>query len=639
MNENTPVYKELKVLSLEDSLQDFEIISDYLDGIAENLEMTRSYLQQDFRLKLQTCRFDIILVDFNLPGFNAFRALEIARETCTETPLIVVSGAIGEETAIELLKQGAVDFVMKDKLERLPFAVERALKEAHEKIGHLKAQAELLHFHELMRYIIEHNRSAVAIFNNELKYIYVSQKYLTDYNILEKDIIGKHHYDLFPELSEEIRSAHVRSLAGEVLRKDEDPFYLKDGSLAWVSWECRPWYEADESIGGMVLYTEFITERKRSEMHAKLAGEILSLMNTTIPLAETITRTMDMIKENTGLEAIGIRLHKEEDFPFFCHRGFTDDFVAKENSILSFNEDGTVCRHIDGSPLHECTCGLIISGRVDPSSPCYTEGGSFWTNDSTVFLDLPPEKDLRFKPRNRCIYDGYCSIAIIPIKAEGTIIGLLMLNDTRKDRFKLNMIQFFESIGNIIGVGFMRKQAQEELGKSHQLLHKLAEQVPGVIYQYRLYPDGRSCFPYASSGLNMIYEVAPDEVREDATPVFDRLHPDDYQRVSDLIFESAREQRRFYCEFRVKLPEAGVRWRYCDALPELLDDGSTLWHGIIYDITKLKEAESDLTKRMDELERFHNLTVDRELFMIDLKKEVNELLKKTGQPEKYRIVG
>jgi hypothetical protein len=136
----------------------------------------------------------------------------------------------------------------------------------------------------------------------------------------------------------------------------------------------------------------------------------------------------------------------------------------------------------------------------------------------------------------------------------------------------------------------------------------------------------------------MIYEVSPEEVRLDASPAFGRLHPDDLQRVSDLIMESARDLSYFYCEFRVALPKQGVKWRYCTAVPEKLSDNSVLWHGIIWDITKLKETENSLTTKMEELQRFHNLTVDRELFMIELKKEINELLKKSGLPPKYKIV-
>ncbi|MCG7853010.1 MAG: sigma-70 family RNA polymerase sigma factor, partial [Methanosarcinaceae archaeon] len=106
-----------------------------------------------------------------------------------------------------------------------------------------------------------------------------------------------------------------------------------------------------------------------------------------------------------------------------------------------------------------------------------------------------------------------------------------------------------------------RKRTQEQLTQSHDLLSNLTRLVPGVVYQYRLYPDGRSAFPYSSAGMNDIYEVTPEEVREDATPVFGRLHPDDYEHVATSIQESARTLQTFYCEFRVILPRQGLRWR------------------------------------------------------------------------------
>ena len=67
------------------------------------------------------------------------------------------------------------------------------------------------------------------------------------------------------------------------------------------------------------------------------------------------------------------------------------------------------------------------------------------------------------------------------------------------------------------------------------MIVKLTAQVPGVVYQFRSWPDGRSAFPFASAGMNDIYEVTPEEVREDATPVYGRLHPDDYDRIVESI--------------------------------------------------------------------------------------------------------
>ncbi len=630
--------ERLKVLSVEDSVRDFELIKEYLSDLSDNLDIIRVEDEQDYKKALQGCHWDIILADFRLPGFDAFRALNISKTICPDTPFICVSGAIGEETAIELLKQGTLDFVMKDKLDRLPLAVERALTETQDKLARKKSEADLLHFHELMRYIIEHNRSAVAVFDNNLHYIYVSQRFLQEYNVKEKNIIGRHHYDIFPDHPERWKEVHRRVLAGEVLSAEDDPYFRDSGEVEMTRWECRPWYESDGAIGGMVLYTEVITDRKRAEIQALLTAKILTLLNSSNSLHETIRLTVDLIKKETGIEAVGIRIKKNEDFPYLCHKGFKREFVEDENSLFSRSDDGSILRGNDGLPLLECTCGLVVSGKTEESSPFYTKGGSFWTNDSEVMLGLKPDQDIRYHPRNTCVHAGYRSIAIIPIRAGEEIIGLLQLNDSLKNRFTSDMILFFESVGNMIGVAFTRRQAQEAVEASHKLLFKLSEQVPGVIYQYRLYPDGRSCFPYASSGMNMIYEVTPEEVREDATPVFGRLHPDDLQRVSDLIFESARELSHFYCEFRVNLPGAGVKWRYCDAVPELLEDGSTLWHGIIYDITRVKEAETDLMKKMEELQKFHNFTVNRELMMIELKKEVNNWMVKSGQPPKYRIV-
>ena len=126
-------------------------------------------------------------------------------------------------------------------------------------------EAELAYQHDLMQYVIEHDRSAIAVHDTDLRYIYVSQRYLDDYRVTEAEVIGKHHYDVFPDIPEKWREVHRRALAGEVLRADEDFFIREDGSVDWTSWECRPWYEKDGSIGGIILYTEVINARKEAE--------------------------------------------------------------------------------------------------------------------------------------------------------------------------------------------------------------------------------------------------------------------------------------------------------------------------------------------------------------------------------------
>ncbi len=125
-------------------------------------------------------------------------------------------------------------------------------------------------------------------------------------------------------------------------------------------------------------------------------------------------------------------------------------------------------------------------------------------------------------------------------------------------------------------------------------LRKLAQQVPGVIYQYQLRPDGSSAFPFASERIREIYRVSPEQVRDDASVVFERLHPDDRAAVSESIARSAAELSVWRHQYRVRFDDGQVRWLEGRATPERLDDGSTLWHGFISDITERKQLELSL---------------------------------------------
>jgi signal transduction histidine kinase/CheY-like chemotaxis protein/ABC-type uncharacterized transport system substrate-binding protein len=133
-----------------------------------------------------------------------------------------------------------------------------------------------------------------------------------------------------------------------------------------------------------------------------------------------------------------------------------------------------------------------------------------------------------------------------------------------------------------------------KLRDSSTLLTSLSHQVPGTIFQYQLFPDGRSCFPYSSEAIIDMYEVTPDDIREDATPVFRNLHPEDLDGIRESIMESARTLQPWEYEYRVKLPRQGVQWRHGFSRPQKLSDGSILWHGFINDITAQKELESVL---------------------------------------------
>jgi PAS domain S-box-containing protein len=169
-----------------------------------------------------------------------------------------------------------------------------------------ETEEKLLHFHDLMHYIIEHTNSGVAVHDKELNYIYVSQRYLDTYKLNEKEVIGKHHYEVIPDLPQKWRKVHQRVLEGEFLSGDRDPYYKADGSVEWTRWHCIPWYEKDGSIGGLIVYTEMITdqvknERKLAEINKQLENAVLKA-NEWVVQAEYANKTKSQFLANMSHE-------------------------------------------------------------------------------------------------------------------------------------------------------------------------------------------------------------------------------------------------------------------------------------------------------------------------------------------------
>jgi len=165
-----------------------------------------------------------------------------------------------------------------------------------------------------------------------------------------------------------------------------------------------------------------------------------------------------------------------------------------------------------------------------------------------------------------------------------------------------------------------RRRVHEALALRDRLLEKLSAEVPGGIYQYRLDADGHSCFPYASQGLFDIYEVDLQLLREDASVVFERIHPDDLERVRRSVRYSAEHLSPWREEYRVCLPRAGLRWVRGEATPEVGENGCTLWHGYLTDISDLKGVEEELRALSvtDSLTGIHNRRYFQERLKVEL---------------------
>jgi diguanylate cyclase (GGDEF)-like protein/PAS domain S-box-containing protein len=153
-----------------------------------------------------------------------------------------------------------------------------------------------------------------------------------------------------------------------------------------------------------------------------------------------------------------------------------------------------------------------------------------------------------------------------------------------------------------------RKRVHEALAARDLLLKKLSAHVPGGIYQFQMEFDGRFSVIYASDGIREIYELEPDVLLLNAEAIFTRIHPLDTTRVRASIRASALTLSPWREEYRVQLPQRGLRWVRGEATPEEQPGGGVLWHGYISDISDLKRVEEELRALSvtDSLTGIHN---------------------------------
>ncbi len=173
-----------------------------------------------------------------------------------------------------------------------------------------------------------------------------------------------------------------------------------------------------------------------------------------------------------------------------------------------------------------------------------------------------------------------------------------------------------------------QKRAYEALAARDRLLKKLSAHVPGGIFQFTLKSRGEWRFIYASDGMRDIYEIEVGVLQQDAEKVFERIHPLDVERIRASIRSSAVQLSHWREEYRVILPQRGLRWIRGEATPEELPGGGTLWHGYVSDISDLKRVEEELRALSitDSLTGIHN----RRYFQDRLKAEMVRVRRTSG---------
>ena len=216
---------------------------------------------------------------------------------------------------------------------------------AFENIAERKRAEEALRVSEgHLQIFIKHAPASLAMFDRNMRYIAVSNRWITDYQLGNKQILGRSHYDIFPEIPESWKTVHRRGLAGETVRADEEKFIRADGTVQWLSWEVIPWYTAENTVGGIVLFTEDITERIRNhEELVRKNADLNALNEELIATQEELRQTNDELLANEHK-----LVQKNEDLNVINEElTATQEELHQNIEVLSLREQELVKRETD----------------------------------------------------------------------------------------------------------------------------------------------------------------------------------------------------------------------------------------------------------------------------------------------------
>ncbi|HEY2328683.1 MAG TPA: PAS domain S-box protein, partial [Verrucomicrobiae bacterium] len=483
----TRTNQTLRILHLEDRPDDSRLVREMLaeEGIVADIAVATN--RADFTRQLDDGKWDLILADYRLPDWNGLEALKMVREKMPTLPFILISGTIGELAAIESLKAGATDYVLKQNRERLPSAVRRAVAEAGERAGREQAEADLRQSEKQYRLLFQGNPHPMWVFDLESQEIlevneaavghygfsreeFLAMK-LSDLRVAERNRHGNNsHWD---DEADEVVWCHRRKAGGTM-----------DMEVVW-----RP-LAFHGRLAALTMATD-VTARRQATHHNAVFGK-LSHQLSAVTIASTAARFICEAADE---------LFRWDDFALDLYSAETDEVV----SLLSITTVEGKRVEIPASPQPKTTNALVqrVIARGAELIPAAENG------------------------------DRSGTTMIAPIRKGEGVIGVLFIQSRQPGSYSERGLQTLQTLADQCSGALERVRAEEELRHSQRRFRDLFENSPDAIFVEDLNGNvldvNRSaCRLHGVErarlvGKNAIEELVPPARREAARADFHRL--------------------------------------------------------------------------------------------------------------------
>ena len=393
MNKGT-MKKELHILILEDNSADAELMEHELHDAGIVFSAKRVETKDSFIKELENFTPDIIITDYKLPSFNGSSALAIAKAECQDVPVIFVTGALGEEMAVEILKKGATDYILKHRLSHLAPAVLRALREVEERVERKRADEALRESERKYHALAE--LSPVGIFRTDAEgdCTYINERWQKITGLTLEEALGKGWVQsLHPDDRNRISEEWYQAVREHRPFKSEYRFLNRDGTTTWVLGQAIIERTNSERVANYIGTITDITERKHAEEQLKeslrekeiLLREIhhrvknnMQVISSLLMLQEELSedeKVIEMLKDSQNriisMALIHEKLYRSENFSRIDLKEYIDDLVSGLFQSYGISED-KVALNINAENVllgidSAIPCGLIINELVSNS--------------------------------------------------------------------------------------------------------------------------------------------------------------------------------------------------------------------------------------------------------------------------------
>ncbi|MDB5200071.1 MAG: cph1 4 [Chitinophagaceae bacterium] len=639
---------KIKILIAEHDAVDLDLLERELKMGGINYESEVVQNEQDFSNALTNFTPDIILSDYTFPSFNGPAAFNIREKLAPHTPFIFVSGTIGEEKSIELIKNGVTDYVLKDRLLSLPIKIKRALKESNEKQLKNKAEKDLQNAYDRISFHLDNSPLAFIEWDNNIKPTSWSKRAEEIFGWTEKEVKWEQlnwFSKVYEEDLPEVMSIVEKMLAGKIEKIElQHRNYTRDGRVIWCNWFNSVLKDNDGNVKGILSLIQNITEKKEAEIklikseqkyrtlfEQNLAGVYLSTINGVIlNCNEAFAKMLKYDSSQELLEINAFELYfSEKD-----RHNFIDNVIGqkklynyevvlkcKDGSLvyvienISLRKDEVTGEEICDGILIDITERKLAELRLKESHAKYkaiidnpmnafllsdTEGNILEVNNTTCKTLGYTKEELLVLNRKDVLevnYPGYVE-AIKTRKKTGVAVGEVYGIRKTGERFPVSFTTsaFYTAEGeerlSSIGVDITdKKKAEEKLLKSNERFINVSKATFDAIWDW----DIKTKELYLGDGFQELFGYHIKNNVGTFSDWADHIHPQDKERIIESRLNKIinSDQSNWTDDYRYMRADDSVAYVLDRGILLRDDKGAYRMIGAMQDVTKLKQEDEE----------------------------------------------